>query len=145
MYWKGGKFSIKSVIIIMRYETDVMDDHSWDMVWKTPAQQRVRALLWLSCHDRILGNSNRFKRNMTDNPKCYTCGESNILRDCPAARLVWKKMGGLTTYQRFWQGNVKEWIVFNVDNNITTLLEYWPTLFAVTTWWLWRWRNCCVF
>lgn len=102
VYWKDGekgKFSIKSALRIMRHETDVVDDTCWEAVWRAPVQQRVCAFLWLSCHDRILGNLNRYKRRMTDIPKCYICdayedSTIHILRDCPAARMIWRKLGG---------------------------------------------------
>lgn len=72
IYWQGnskGKFSIKSTFRIMRNDSDAVDDNCWDAVWSAPVQQRVRAFMWLVCHDRLLGNLNRYKRQMTDCPK----------------------------------------------------------------------------
>lgn len=102
VYWKDakqGKFSIRSAFSLMRHDSDTLDEKCWEAIWNAPVQQRIRAFMWVACHDRVLGNLNRYKRRMTDEPKCYICGADeestlHILRDCPAARLVWRKIGG---------------------------------------------------
>lgn len=153
VYWKHGpkgRFSIKSAIHIMQHANDPHDDRCWDLIWKSPNQQRVRAFLWLACHDRILGNLNRFKRHMTTDPSCFICGEAeessiHILRNCPAARLVWRKVGGNANKPEFWTGDIKEWITGNVEYQNASGDENWPTRFSIVLWWLWRWRNCSQF
>ena len=116
VFWKDGdkgRFSIRSAVSIMRHESDVLDDDCWAAIWRAPLQQRIRAFLWVACHDRVLGNLNRFKRKMTSNPSCFICGtheEStlHILRDCPHARMVWNKVGGPATSHHFFQGRLKD-------------------------------------
>lgn len=83
----------------MRKESDNIDDECWNMIWKASVQQRVRAFLWLVCHNRIIGNLNRYKRSMTDNPSCAICdapheSTMHLLRDCPAAKAIWRRLGG---------------------------------------------------
>ena len=104
IYWlKGskGKFSIKSVLSIMRHEEDFIDDNTWDKIWGAHIQQRARVFLWLVYHDRVLGNYNKYRRHMVDNSKCYLCGAHeetttiHIIRDCPATKMIWKKIGVL--------------------------------------------------
>lgn len=101
----------------------------------------------MAAHDRLLGNLNRFKRKLTGDPKCFICGgedESTLhmLRDCPAAKSVWRKLEGFANLSSLYQGGLQEWIRNNMEfENIET----WPTLFAITTWWLWRWRNMMLF
>ena len=104
LYWDAdpkGKFTIKSAIKILRHESTEYQDHLWNLVWKASVQQCICAFMWLVCHDRLMGNVNRFKRKLTDDPKCFVCGELaestlHILRDCPAARSVWRKVEGPT-------------------------------------------------
>lgn len=116
LYWDGdpkGKFSIKSAIRIIRKESTKFQDQLWNLVWKAPVQQRVRAFMWLVCHDRLLGNANRFKRKLTDDPKCFVCGDSvestlHILRDCPAARSVWRKVEGFALDPNFFRLDLKK-------------------------------------
>lgn len=82
--------------------------------------------------------------------KCYICNNQtesvlHILRDCPAARSVWKKVGGPASLPFFFRDNLKQWMmanlnVYEVEGNLN-----WATYFSVTLWWIWRWRNRFVF
>lgn len=153
VYWQGnskGKFTIKSALSIMRNETDSTDDECWNVVWSAPIQQRVRAFLWLSCHDRLLGNLNRYRRHMTDTPKCYICNAEeestlHILRDCPAAKLVWRRIGGPAHKERFFHETLKQWITINLAGVGACNEELWASFFGTSLWWIWRWINAFVF
>lgn len=144
IYWQGnnkGKFSIKSAISIMKHETDSLDEECWDLIWKVPIQQRQRAFLWMACHDRLMDTSNRFKRKITDDPKCYICGHhtehaNHILRECPAATMVWQTLGGPITKDFFLCGNIKQWFTSNLKVDDHGASELWPTFFGITVWWL---------
>ena len=152
-YWGNnskGQFTIKSAISIIRKDTNEFEDTLWNLVWRTPVQQRVRAFLWLVCHDRLLGNDKRYKRKMSDDSKCYICNapvESvlHILRDCPAARSIWKKVGGPAELPFFFRQNLKQWMMANLNAEEDNANLNWTTYFSVTLWWIWRWRNCFVF
>lgn len=103
----------------MRNESEFIDDNCWDAIWDAPVQQRVRAFLWLVYHDRLLGNLIRYRRRMTNNPKCYVCDAEeesvlHILRDCPAARMVWRKLGGPSHKTEFFTSTLKQWIAENI-------------------------------
>ena len=153
VYWREGikgKFSIKSALAIMRHDNDMVDEDCWKLIWGAPVQQRIRAFLWIVCHERLLGNVMRFKRHMTDDPKCFVCGapeEStiHILRDCPLARMVWKTLGGPAVASAFYTPSIKEWITMNLTHNEDTDFPVWTTLFCLSVWWIWKWRNCIVF
>lgn len=140
VYWQGnskGKFIIKSVLSIMRNETDSIDEECWSAVWGAPIQQRARVFLWLSYHDRLLGNLNRYRRRMTDNPKCYICNAEeestlHILRDFPAAKLVWRRVGGLAHDGKFFQEHLKQWITTKITGADATNDELWATFFGTS-------------
>lgn len=109
LYWregKQGKFSIKHVLKLMRSEELNEDQVDWNMVWKAPVQQRIRVFLWLVLHDRVLCNSNRLKRHLTDDPRCPRCHGNeetllHLLRNCPAARDIWRHVGGTSRSNSF--------------------------------------------
>lgn len=153
VYWHNapkGKFTIKSALQIIIKESNEFEDCVWDLIWKAPAQQRIRAFLWLSCHDRLLGNVYRFKRQLTNDPNCAICNEADettlhILRDCPASRCVWKKIGGPAISPVFFQGELKQWLIDNLAFVDGTEDNVWASYFCITIWWLWRWRNCYIF
>lgn len=49
---------------------------------------------------------------MANDPKCFICGSNeestlHILGDCPAAKIVWRKLDGPAHSQQFFQGNMK--------------------------------------
>lgn len=153
VYWQHGnkgKFTIKSVLRLMRNEADFIDDECCKLVWNAPVQQRKRALLWIACHDRLLGNLNRYKRHMTDDPKCYVCradeeSTMHILRDCPLAKVVWKCTGGPADISSFYTTPLKQWITDNINHQEGDDMPCWETYFCLSLWWIWRWRNNVVF
>uniref|UniRef100_A0A803MXT4 Reverse transcriptase zinc-binding domain-containing protein n=1 Tax=Chenopodium quinoa TaxID=63459 RepID=A0A803MXT4_CHEQI len=124
LYWGGslkGRFTIKSAIKIIRGDDDAPADGSWELVWNLRVLQRVKVLLWLILHDRLMHNVNRFKRDLTNDPKCKVCPEhdetmAHVLRDCRAAREIWKQE----------------------RNEMSP--EIWPSYFALAIWWIWKWR-----
>lgn len=97
-----------------------------------------------------MGNANRYKRNMADNPRCLVCDASeettlHILRDCPAARMVWRKVGGPTELPHFFHQDLLQWVSENLAFSDPVGALVWATCFGITVWWLWRWRNNIMF
>ncbi|KAJ8444644.1 hypothetical protein Cgig2_023707 [Carnegiea gigantea] len=77
LVWDGsdsGRFSIKSMLKLIRINQPEEHDQIWDKVWKVHAPQRMRFFLWLVVHDRLMTNSNRFLRALADNPLCKRRG-----------------------------------------------------------------------
>ena len=142
-----GGFSLGSAMKIAQQgaDDDGSSEEHWKGIWKLPIPQRVRMFLWLCYHDRILSNSNRFIRHLTDDPRCYACGEveentSHIIRDCPAARLVWRRLGVPLGDAR-WRGSIKVWLANQFGSGTGVNNDDWKRVFALTCWWLWKWRN----
>ena len=148
IYWNGapsGGFSLKSAMKIAKQGEEVEEhiDGNWKKIWMLPVPQRVKMFFWLGYQDRILSNSNRFLRHLTDDPRCFACGEVeentlHILRDCPTARLVWRKLGVSLTHE-VWQGPIKVWLGKQLASGADN--EEWNRLFPIACWWLWKWRN----
>lgn len=74
----------------------------WKLIWGAAVPQWICMFLWLAAQGRLMTNVNLFVNIMTEDPRCYACGmgEENIeqiLRICPAARVVWHRLG--------WQDN----------------------------------------
>ena len=150
IYWNGapsGGFSLGSAMKIAQ-QGDVVEEHiddTWKKIWKLPIPQRVRMFIWLGYQDRILTNSNRFIRHLTDDPRCFTCGEVeentlHILRDCPAVAMVWRNLG-VSAFHVDWQGSIKGWLARQISRGSEDENEEWGRLFPIACWWLWKWRN----
>ena len=153
-FWNGspsGTFTIKSALKILRNDEEMDEGQSknWQVIWKAPVPQRVRFFLWLVFHGRVMTNAARFLRGLTEDPRCYVCGyvEENIdhiLRRCPATTVVWRSLG--------WDGegsfineDFKGWLTRNLSLKACKKGEEWPRAFAMTCWWLWKWRNERIF
>ena len=150
IFWNGspsGGFTIGSAMKLVHLNPDeeVAVDGTWKIIWQLPVPQRIKFFMWLSYQDRIMSNGNRFLRRLTDDPRCFACGEVeestlHILRDCPVARLVWRQLGVLTETNQ-WRGQLKEWLIANLRGQLMDNEESWSRMFSVTCWWLWKWRN----
>ena len=82
--------------------------------------------------------------------KCYVCGADeettlHILRDYPIARMVWRHLGGPTNLHAFYSHNLKDWISSNLQHQEASGYPIWATLFCISSWWIWKCRNCLVF
>lgn len=151
--WRGTqsrKFSIKNALRIICQDEDTSIDKKWEYAWTTPVQQRIRVFLWLVLHNKLLFNSNRVIRNLAQDPKCQRCGYPevtiiHILQDCPIAKHVWSQIVGEANYPSFYTGDLSSWMVRNLEANGLIYSDKWPTCFAISLWWLWRWRNAAIF
>lgn len=117
----------------------------WSNVWKVRTPHRVRFFVWLALQDRLMTNANRFIRGLTDDPRCFFCGETeenvdHILRRCPVATSVWRKFPGMNDDELFGK-NCNDWIASNIQPVDDTRDPNWPMVFTHTIWWLWKWRN----
>lgn len=97
-----------------------------------------------------MSNSLRYKRRLTDDPKCYVCGTDeesslHILCDCATVRMVWSKLGGPADSTGFYEQPIKQWISTNLQHDDKDGHMIWLTLFYVAVWWIWKWRNSIVF
>ncbi|XP_074291074.1 uncharacterized protein LOC141617835 [Silene latifolia] len=147
-----GKFSIKLALGFLQSEntTDEIEPIIWRTIWLLPIQQRVRMFLWLAGHERIMVNVNRVKQNMGDNPLCPRCEEDeettdHLLRHCEISRQVWSLLGIDSSNPTFYNSSFPEWITKCASNGVATSEPNWPIFFAITCWWLWKWRNNIVF
>lgn len=96
-------------------------------------------------HDHLLSNTNRAKRNLTNNPHCAICEDQDesiihILKDCKAAREVWRQVGGPANAVSFKSRTLQKWLIKNIkyQNRLDLAPETWHVFFAILVWWLWR-------
>lgn len=112
----------------------------------------MQHLLWSVGHNRILTNSIRFRRHMTDNPYCNMCPGvketiSHIFRDYPYAKRVWLQILDNGEWEEFRVGLVKDWLLNHLQNKgrNTRRRENQELIFGTTIWFLWKWRNDLAF
>ena len=149
IFWNGapsGGFTIGSAMNILKNNelNSMSDKGKWREVWSIPTPQRIRFFLWLAIQDRLMTNGNRFLRQLTSDPRCLVCGEveentKHILRRCPVARILWRKLGLIEDHS-LEETDLEKWILKNIHKD-SRMGSEWPKVFSVTCWWLWRWRN----
>ncbi|KAL9228579.1 hypothetical protein vseg_004142 [Gypsophila vaccaria] len=155
LYWNGsahGKFTIKSALVILK-GIDIPtepDPVAWHLIWKLPVQQRIRMFIWLAAHDRLMTNFNRVRRGLADDSVCPRClseeeTTDHLLRHCPTSVEIWSHLGESTSSGLFFTENFRLWISTNASNSSPFASSLWSMKFAITCWWIWRWRNNIVF
>ena len=90
--------------------------------------------------------------HIANDPSCkvYRALEEDlvhILRDCPLARFVWNNLGIRSSMASNWLLLLQNWVFENltIEAPSSSMALDWPMRFAVTSWWLWHWRNARVF
>ncbi|KAF7815254.1 ribonuclease H [Senna tora] len=100
---------------------------------------------------RLLTNSHRLHRHMTDNPTCPRCGkgEETILHafcDCEDVTNVWLRFVHQSKWDVFFSLHLNKWLKWNSQNEAATQSSRnWKSTFGSICWHVWKQRNCMVF
>jgi hypothetical protein len=123
------------------------DDNSlWNNVWRLKVPERVRTLVWMMNHDRLLTNSLKNKTGLS-HAVCGYCGDEeetiiHVMRDCPKAKELWAGAITVRDRGRFFTGNLHQWTSVNLNNTIQwTGRGAWCDFWATSCHCLWIWRN----
>lgn len=103
-----GKFSLQSAYTLL-YVADRNGGGTQEIfkeVWRWNGQQRVRTFLWQVAHHRLLTNTERLARGMTQSAQCPLCQQDNeslmhVLLDCEHAMAVWDRFVSTEHRARF--------------------------------------------
>ncbi|XP_074290582.1 uncharacterized protein LOC141617299 [Silene latifolia] len=155
LYWNAsssGKFTVKSALALIKSAeiTPEAEPIAWHVIWKLPVQQRIRMFIWLAAHRRLMTNYNRVRRGIHDDPLCPRCREEDestdhLLRNCPYSKEIWYLLGESAINPLFYTLPFQNWISKNASNALPLASHNWSMKFAITCWWIWRWRNNIVF
>ncbi|CAN1751119.1 Putative ribonuclease H protein At1g65750 [Linum perenne] len=136
-----GKFSIRSAYSLILELDSQTSDPDWKCIWRWRGPSRVQHFLWLAMHNKLLTNSERKRRHLTDLSSCPRCNVqeetvSHILRECSYATAVWNQLG----LQEFCstQENLCSWLSAG-------LVHQKSLIFGIGCWFLWKARNEWVF
>jgi hypothetical protein len=121
-------------------------DHRWSRVWKLRVAERIRCLVCLLQHGRLMMNS-RLNYMRIGHPRCYHCGYVvenmlHVFRDCPLAVGIWLNTFRINQRENFFEENLQNWIDLNMNmelgmNDTGCWAEFWVTTCHA----LWSWRN----
>lgn len=103
--------------------------------------------MWLAYHQRVMTKDMRKRRGFTTIDTCHRCRNekediNHILQTCPDANHFWSVITPEFAKREQWKTPFKDWMSDNINSRRMTRdnLE-WRTVFAVGSWWLWKWRN----
>ena len=92
-------------------------------------------------------NAERYRRHLGDTNICEVCKSGvettlQILRDCPAMAGIWARLIPARRRQNFFAKSLLEWIHSNLgeEGEMVPGDGSWATMFAIATWWGWKWR-----
>ncbi|CAN1824284.1 Putative ribonuclease H protein At1g65750 [Linum perenne] len=117
-----GQFSIKSAYrIVCSLGSSRLAD-PWLSIWKWKGPNRAKLFLWLAIHEKIMTNTGRKRRNLTDDDSCAYCltqAESvlHMLRDCEAAKEIWKHFHQFNSSSDKWNLGLHDWASIWVRNS----------------------------
>ncbi|GLT74663.1 hypothetical protein SLA2020_464490 [Shorea laevis] len=154
--WKAnaaGSFSVASAYHLIQDNKPALplQDRRWKWIWKLECPERVRMFVWLLLRNRVMTNSVRYERHLTDSTLCPRCGSSqessiHLLRDCYYARQVWELMVG-PSRGFFHQPDFPKRLEKNATLHRKVPLhdiEH-SILFLCIIWMIWKCRNQLVF
>ncbi|XVE79323.1 hypothetical protein DITRI_Ditri14bG0049000 [Diplodiscus trichospermus] len=153
IFWgpnESGLFTVASAYKLS-VGNDVQVDKIWMIIWHLQVPNRIRSFIWLLQHDRVMCNKERMRRGLTSFGGCEFCNGSledmdHVLRKCPEASNLWQSLLPAAKFHK--QGNLSfhEWLQYNLCASLSFAgFPNWPASFAITLWWLWKWRNAFVF
>ncbi|KAK9023907.1 hypothetical protein V6N11_004094 [Hibiscus sabdariffa] len=122
----------------------------WDLIWKHTVPQRIRLFLWLTYRQRLMTNSERFRRGLGSSaicPRCHMAEETvlHTLRDCKESKAAWLLILPPDMHRVFFQQD-RSWLRGNLDSHVILPDDIcWSILFASLSWQLWKNRNDLVF
>ena len=69
----------------------------WRSIWKWKGRERIKTFIWLMCQDRLLTNTARFARNMTEDNRCQKCEREietslHVIKDYLVVSYTWLRM-----------------------------------------------------
>nr|GMD97539.1 LINE-type retrotransposon LIb DNA [Ipomoea batatas] len=133
-----------------RYITGGDSSEDVDWVWKIKTSERCRMFLWLAVKDKLLTNSVRVKRQLTDDGSCMACGETHesvdhILKHCDVARVCWRLTHTPSSFARGSAATFSRWLRRNCSSADMVNGIPWGLTFSYTCWELWKARNRRIF
>lgn len=157
-YWwresSDGDFSIKLAYSRIFNQTGE-NQHAglWRKLWHWDVPERVKFFMWQVVHERVPTNLVRARVIPQTPTTCsFEChGEESILhtlRDCEAAKRVWRELINPSYMYSFFTGTLQDWLKWNARKDLgNRKWRKWPwhRCFGILCWLIWKNRCAKVF
>lgn len=113
---RSGKFTVNEAYMLTAEGSKDDGWEGWRMLWKMRIQQRVKVFAWIMVHDKLMTNSEGWRRRLTHSPVCARCvqgdeGVMHAIRDYTHAREVWFCLLPSELQTNFFLMDIRDWIV----------------------------------
>jgi hypothetical protein len=121
-------------------------DPKWSKILKLMVPERVKTMLWMVVHNRLLTNDLKSRMGL-GHGMCSYCGNIaetmiHVLRDCPVAMEFWNNTLPIMNRGIFYMREAQQWIESNLNNtDVTHNQASWCNFWAMACYSLWSWRN----
>ncbi|PNX60889.1 ribonuclease H [Trifolium pratense] len=118
-------------------------DSVWRKVWHLKVPERVRTLVWMTVHNRLLTNSLKSEMGLS-HALCDSCGDVeettlHVMRDCPRAKNIWNCVIPSKDKAISYMGDLQHWISFNIHNSMQWMGSgKWCDFWAYCCYCLWQ-------
>ena len=144
---QDGRFKVSTTYSFLTGDEAPRQDMKrfFDRVWSVTAPERVRLFLWLVAQQAIMTNQERHRRHLSTTTICQVCKGAkesiiHVLRDCPAMEGIWLRLISVSKQRLFFEKSILEWLYVNLGEHGEMGGSVWSTVFALATWWGWKWR-----
>ncbi|KAK9030158.1 hypothetical protein V6N11_031589 [Hibiscus sabdariffa] len=154
-YWRWTSkhgFELKSTYNKQIELTWEIANPIWNTIWSLQVPQRIQFFLWLSCRQKIMTNSERYKRSLAVDPSCPICHVNeettlNVLRDCNVISQSWLKIIPPSLLNDFFTFPISEWLKQNLESKLVIpgWNIPWNIFFVSFLWHTWKNRNDFIF
>ncbi|CAN1835590.1 Putative ribonuclease H protein At1g65750 [Linum perenne] len=140
----NGSYSVKTGYLLAKELVERETNGTWKKIWSWKGPQRVRQFLWTAVHNRLLTNTERQRRHLTNSTDCGLCVDTpesldHILRHSPLAEQVWLRTLPPANLVDFFSLDPGEWWKRYIGDGSLS------TVFGFTCWLLWKARNERIF
>lgn len=106
--------------------------------------------MWIATHNKLMTALRRSKWSgaSTECQRCVGNTETviHILRDCPFANAIWLELVDNGKILDFFTLEHDNWFNLCLSQNLAKDKDGdWKSIFMITCWFLWKWRNSCLF
>ncbi|KAJ1440340.1 Ribonuclease H domain [Sesbania bispinosa] len=127
-----------------------MDD-VFKIIWSWQGPPRIYSFVWKAIQGRLLTNSERLRRGMTNSDLCLRCQSAletliHLLRDCDVVAKLLESLIDQSNWSSFFSLGQDQWIRKNLEiSNHKAAGVAWSFIFPIGIWSLWKDRNSLVF
>ncbi|KAH7568757.1 hypothetical protein JRO89_XS06G0045300 [Xanthoceras sorbifolium] len=147
----GSLVNHASVVLNDTLLSEKVKDYVWNFIWKLKLSPKVLTFLWSILHGKILTNDHRRTRCLTTDSSCPRCCSGlesidHLLRGWRYSVGIWNQVSAGFSSATTFSDNFISWIYTNLKNTASLVGDApWYVVFALTIWYIWKWRCCKVF